>query len=337
MERKGITCAGSMIVDYVKTIDKFPALGELANISDVRPSVGGLVSNCGIDLKKIDPTLPVGAIGCIGDDAAGEYLRREYEAAGIDTAGMKVRPGVPTGFTDVMSLPSGERTFFTAMGANGLFSPADIDLGSLKSRILHIGYILLLDAFDAADADCGTVLARFLAEARRTGMKISADVVSSANGDYPGKVRPVLPYCDYIIFNELECCRTWNLSPEKDGRPDLAAIRTAMELTLQAGVKEKVIVHCKEASFVLDRSGAFTCVPSLAIPAEEIRGSVGAGDAFCAGALYSLYQGWDDEALLEFASAAAACNLFAANAVDGMRSEEGIREIMARYPRRNFN
>ncbi len=336
MDRKGITFAGSMIADIVKTIDQYPSPGELANIASVRPAVGGLVSNTAIDVARIDPDMPVAAIGCVGDDPSGAFLRAQYETYGIDTSGMKTLPGVPTGFTDVMSLPSGERTFFTAAGANALFSPDDIDLPSVRSRLLHIGYILLLDRFDADDPEYGTVMARFLHRAQASGLKTSADVVSSAKGDYPGKVRPVLPYLNYLIVNELECCRTWGLSPEKDGRTDFDAVRRAMELSLMAGVKEKVIVHCKEAGFVLDASGAFTAVPSLAIPPEEIRGSVGAGDAFCAGALYALHKGFPDRELLEFASAAAACNLFADNSVDGMRSEAGIRELMARYPRRNF-
>ena len=93
-------------------------------------------------------------------------------------------------------------------------------------------------------------------------------------------------------------------------------------------------MHCKEACFLLDvRSGAFTEVASLKIPAEEIRGSVGAGDAFCAGCLYGLYHHYPDRKLLEFASAAAACNLFAANSVDGMRPRDEILAMMNTYER----
>ena len=99
------------------------------------------------------------------------------------------------------------------------------------------------------------------------------------------------------------------------------------------GVKEKVIVHCKEAGCCLDASGQWTVVPSLQIPAEEIKGSVGAGDAFCAGCLYGLYHHYTDLEMLEFASAAAACNLFAANSTDGMRSKIEILNIAEKYGR----
>ena len=75
-------------------------------------------------------------------------------------------------------------------------------------------------------------------------------------------------------------------------------------------------------------------VASLRIPKEEIKGSVGAGDAFCAGCLYGIYNGFSDRQTLEFASAAAACNLFAANSVDGMRSKNEILQIAEQYERR---
>ena len=61
---------------------------------------------------------------------------------------------------------------------------------------------------------------------------------------------------------------------------------------------------------------------------------MGAGDAFCAGCLYGIYNGFTDEQLLEFASGAAACNLFAENSVDGMRSKQEILELIKNTPKR---
>ena len=105
---------------------------------------------------------------------------------------------------------------------------------------------------------------------------------------------------------------------------------------MNEGVGEKVIVHCKPAGFCLDKSGLFTCVPSLEIPSSEIKGSVGAGDAFCAASLYGIYNGFTDKEILEFASAAAACNLFSENSVDGMRSAEEITKMLKTYKRKEL-
>ena len=110
-------------------------------------------------------------------------------------------------------------------------------------------------------------------------------------------------------------------------------VEAAMRKTVQAGVKDRVIVHCKECSFIMDAKENLTVVPSLRIPKEEIKGTVGAGDAFCAGSLYGIYNGYEDKQILEFASAAAACNLFADNSVDGMRSKNEIFELAEKYGR----
>lgn len=335
--KTGIAIAGNIIADIVKTIECYPRIGMLANISSVSKAVGGCVSNTGIDLSKIDPSVPISAIGCVGDDDYGRYIISQLRRCNIDTGNVKITDQAPTSFSDVMSMPSGERTFFHARGANALFCPDDVDIPSLSCSILHIGYILLLDKFDEPDPEYGTVMARFLHSVQEAGIRTSIDVVSNDEGDFPSKIIPALKYCDYVIINEVECCATWGLEPRNpDGSLNLANIRRAMEQTMARGVKEKIIVHAKEAGFCLDAGGAFTAVASLRLPQEELKGSVGAGDAFCAGCLHGIYYGHTDKDILEFASAAAACNLFAENAVDGMRSREEVLQVMHKYPRLNL-
>ena len=100
----------------------------------------------------------------------------------------------------------------------------------------------------------------------------------------------------------------------------------------ECGIKDKVIIHCKKAGFCYDvKSGEFTVQPSVNIPKSAIKGSVGAGDAFCAGSLYGIYNNYDDKRILEFAAAAAACNLFAENSVDGMRPKSEIEKLIEEY------
>ena len=333
-ERSGITVAGNIIADIVKRIDCYPKIGMLSNITGVSKAVGGCAPNTAIDLAKIDRSLPVSVIGSVGDDDYGRYIISQLHRYNIDTERISVINDVHSSFSDVMSLPSGERTFFHARGANAHFSPEFIDVSSLHCNILHIGYILLLDKFDAPDSEYGTVMARFLHSVQEKGIKTSVDVVSDSSADYQSIIKPALKYCNYIIFNEIECSNIWGLDPYKNGeKPDIEIIKESMIKTLEAGVSNKVIVHCKQAGFCLDSSGRFTVVPSLKIPKEEIKGSVGAGDAFCAGSLYGIYNGFDDEEILKFASCAAAYNLFSENAVDGMRNKNEILKLEEKYGR----
>ena len=335
LQKKGIAVAGNIVTDIVKSIERYPEAGKLTNITSFSSAVGGCPPNVGIDLARMDPHLSVYAFGRVGNDENGRFILSKLAANGINIDGVVYSKDQPTSFTDVMSVPGGERTFFHVRGANAEFSPEDINVKNLNCDILHIGYVLLLDKFDAPDPKYGTVMAKFLSDVQHEGIRTSLDMVSDSSGNYADKVIPALRYCDYFIVNELEICGIFDLSPRREnGEIDLENVHLAMRKAAECGVLRKVIVHAKEIGFVLDvKTGAIISVNSLKIPKEEIKGSVGAGDAFCAGCLYGLYNNYSDQQLLEFASAAAACSLFAANSVDGMRSAAQIRQMSEKYGR----
>ena len=337
-ERKGITIAGSIVTDIVKTVDCYPQVGMLANVTEISRAVGGCMPNTAIDLAKIDRNLPISVSGKIGDDEHGRFILSELSHYGIDCERIAVSKTKPTSFSDVMSQPSGDRTFFHARGANMEFTPEDIDVSSLNCILLHIGYILLLDYFDMEDPEYGTVMARFLHDVKEMGIKTSIDVVSDTKADYKAKILPALKYTDYAIINEVESSMLSDLSPyTQDGKLNTENIRKTMEFMAECGVTEKVIIHCKEAGFCLDvPTGNFTAVPSLNIPKDMIKGSVGAGDAYCAGCLYGIYNNYEDAKILEFASAAAACNLFAENSTDGMVDKNEIEKLTEKFGRKKL-
>ena len=331
--RRGIAIAGNIVADIVKNIDVYPNVGMLSYVSDITNAVGGCVPNTAIDLARIDRSLSVSAIGKVGSDENGRYIVSELRRSGVNVDGISYSNTSCTSFCDVMSMPSGDRTFFHKKGANAEFSPEDIKISSLNCDIFHIGYILLLDEFDREDEEYGTVMARTLCEVQSRGIKTSIDVVSDSTADYKKKIAPALKYCNYAIMNEIECCSIWVISPRNaDGTLNRDAVKSAMDLTAREGVRDKVVVHSREACFSLDcHSGNFCEIDSFDIPHELIKGRVGAGDAFCAGCLYALYNGYSDRDMLEFATGAASCNLFEANSVDGMRPHNEILKLIDEY------
>lgn len=334
-EKKGIAIAGSIITDVIKNINTYPEKGMLSYLSNISYAVGGCAPNTAINLSKIDRSIPISVFGKIGMDENGRYILSELKKSGINTNGISYSKTEHTSFCDVMSMPSGERTFFHKKGSNAEFSPEDIELNPLNFDLFHIGYILLLDKFDEKDDIYGTIMAKFLSEVQKQGIKTSVDVVSDNNANYAEKIIPTLKYCNYLIINEVECCRIWGLEARhKNGTINKENIKIAMKKSVEAGVKDKVIIHSKEIAFILDAyNRQFAEIPSLKIPKEEIKGSVGAGDAFCAACLYGIYNNYSDTKILEFASAAAACNLFEANSVDGMKSKNEILKIAKKYGR----
>jgi sugar/nucleoside kinase (ribokinase family)/DNA-binding XRE family transcriptional regulator len=334
-DRHGIALAGNILTDRVKLIDFYPEKGMLANVLSVSTAVGGCVPNTAIDLVKIDRQLPVSAYGRVGDDEGGKYVVGEMLKSGIDVSGVITSKTAPTSFSDVMSIAStGERTFFHHRGANAEFSPKDINLSLLNCKMLHVGYILLLDRFDEADEEEGTAMAAFLKRVQAEGIETSIDVVSDSSGRFAQMVIPALRYTDNAFMNEIEGSGVSGI-PVRDAQGKLLIdhIRRTMEIILSKGVRRRVILHCPEAGFCLSHDGTFTCVPSIKLPAGYIKGSVGAGDAFCAGCLYAIYRGFDDRAMLEFASGAACCNLAAEDSVSGMQDKNYIMEFIEKHER----
>ena len=334
-EKHGIAIAGNMLTDTVKLIDTYPDKGMLANVYSVSQAVGGCAPNTAIDLARIDEKLNVSVLGKVGNDEGGRYLINEMRSCGIDVSGVSFSETNGTSFSDVMSIKStGERTFFHYRGANTEFSPEDISIPLLSCKMLHIGYILLLDRFDEADPEYGTVMARFLKETQDAGILTSIDVVSSSEDKYAEKIVPALKYTNNAIMNEIEGSGISRLAPrDGEGRLIVENIKRTMEMIMECGVSDRVIIHCPEAGFCLNKNGEMTVVPSIQLEKGYIKGTVGAGDAFCAGCLYGIYSGMDDKRILEFASGAACCNLSAEDSVSGMKNKEYIWDFISKHKR----
>ena len=329
-DRGGIAIAGNVVTDFVKVIDSYPEKGMLSSITAIERAVGGCVCNTLIDLATMDTALLLQAYGMVGDDESGRFVTAQMQRHGIDIGGIAVSETHATSFSDVMSVAStGERTFFHHRGANAAFSPAQVAVDKLTCHMLHMGYILLLDTFDQPDAQYGTVMARFLHDVQEAGIKTSIDVVSESGKRFAEKVIPALRYTDNAIMNEIEGCGVSGLAPrDAQGKLIVENVIATLEQILACGVRERAIIHCPEAGFCLSREQGLTIVPSLKLPAGYIKGSVGAGDAFGAGCLYGIYNGYSDREILEFASGAAACNLAAADSVSGMKSSREIWEMI---------
>jgi hypothetical protein len=77
LECRGILAGGNWIVDRPKIIDVYPVQDSLANILRETSSNGGGPYNVLIDLARLQVPFPLFALGLVGDDPAGEFIRRD--------------------------------------------------------------------------------------------------------------------------------------------------------------------------------------------------------------------------------------------------------------------
>ena len=148
----------------------------------------------------------------------------------------------------------------------------------------------------------------------------------SENSDRYSIVLPCLPYVDNLIINETEAGKLVGMEPTKENLEEIARKLKAY------GVKERVIIHMPELGICVSESGV-EIVYSYALPKGFIQGTTGAGDAFCAGALYGIHEGKSDREILEFSSAAAVAALSKPDATSGLKSEKEILAAVQGFAR----
>lgn len=331
--RSGLLCGGNWIIDQVKLIDIYPQREQLANIRSQYQGTGGAPYNVLIDLAKLGADFPLSAAGLVGKDSLGDIIFRDCRKHQIDTKFLCTTPQAPTSYTDVMTEEgNGRRTFFHMRGANALWDAANLDFNRTKAAIFHLGYLLLLDSLDLPDSKYGTKAARLLAAAQNAGLKTCVDVVSEDSDRFARIVSPALQHVDYCILNEIEAGNTTGFKVRQaDGRLDTVALRHAAGALLQLGVRDLVVIHFPEGSFGRTRKGDDFWQSSVKLPEKFIAGAAGAGDAFCAGVLLGLHEGWDLQTSLQAGVCAAAASLSDPTCTGGMKPLKACLALGKKY------
>ena len=331
-KRSGILAGGNWIIDHVKTIDTYPGLETLANTKSESNGTGGAPYNVLLDLAKLGVEFPLQGAGLVGKDAAGELILADCAKHKIDTKFLKQTADVPTSYTDVMTVAgTGKRTFFHRRGANALWDAKDLDFTKTKARIFHLGYLLLLDKLDVPNKEGITGAAKLLAAAQAAGMKTCVDTVSEASDRFKAVVTPAFKHCDYAIINEFEAAQVTGFKIRKEGVLDTVSLRHAAGAILQMGVKELIVIHFPEGCFARTRDGKDHWQPSLKVPDKQIAGTAGAGDAFCAGVLLGLHEGWELQKSLLTGVCAAAASLTDPTCTGGMKPLAQVELLKKKY------
>ena len=337
-ERRGIAGGGNWIIDRLYICDRWPHEETLANILTEERGTGGAPYNCLLDIAKFGPDdsgepIPLEGIGLIGDDPNGQFIQADCAAHGIDTSALVVTDQAPTSYTNVMVVQdTGRRTFFHNRGANALFGPEHVPVDRLRARLVHFGYLLLLDRMDEADEEFGTVAARILKAFQDAGIATSIDVVSEDSDRFPQIVKPALKYTDYAILNEFEAGKTTGHDVKPDGKVDLEALRASAKDLLDLGVGRLVCVHMPEGGYVLTADGQEVWQPSLQLPRGYIKGAAGAGDAFCAGMLFGIHEGWEIDKSLRLAVCSAAMSLSEPGCTEACTNLTDTLALAEKYP-----
>jgi sugar/nucleoside kinase (ribokinase family) len=278
-----VLCAGIIVADHVSSpITHLPAAGELVMADSLILTIGGCAANAAVDLVKMGVRSAV--VGRVGGDIFGRIVADMLREHGVDVSALRISPGSDTSQTLIVNVARQDRRFIHTFGANAEFSAADIPLERLQQcRVLYLGGYLLMPNVRHDE------LASVFAAARRAGVRTVLDVVTPGPAEYLSRLEQLLPHVDVFLPNNHEAEL---VTGEKD------PVRQA-ERFQRLGAGTTVITMGAEGAVLVSdevrlRAGVFD------VPFVD---GTGGGDAFDAGYIYGLLNGWDARDCLRVGSA----------------------------------
>ena len=299
-----IVVLGSLNIDLVQRVRRFPQPGETVFGDDLHSYPGGKGANQAVAVARLGQA--VAMIGQVGTDAFAAPLLASLRDAGVATD-LVQESARPTGAATILVAEDGQNSIVVSPGANGTLTPAMV-CSSLER--FSAGSILLCQLespFDAVEAAL-----RF---AKSRGMTTILDP-APAHQD----CLQWLPYIDYLTPNETEAAH-------------LAGLRSPIVTAADAErAASRMRQHGANAVLLkLGGRGCFVSAPDRAalVAAFEVSAvdSTAAGDCFNGAFAVALVEGLPIMDAVQFANAAAALSVTRRGAQSSLPNRNEVDEL----------
>jgi len=274
---------------------------QLALLEEIRFTVAGTAAAPAVDLAKLG--VDVAAVGCIGDDTIGGFLRTTMAGYGVDVAHLRVDAQRQTSASLLTVRADGSRPALHVIGANAGLTEDDVpwDLVA-QAQVFHLGGAFILPGID------GAPMARVLRRVKELGVTTTVDFLMSPRPDAAELIAPSLPFVDYLLPNVEEA--GWLAGTE-----DRAEVVRWLH---GHGVGCTVLTLGGDGVSLARNGSAEVVLPAYAV---DVVDTTGCGDAFTAGFVSGLLAGMDEEAAAE---RGLACGSLVAT---GLGSDAGIVDL----------
>ena len=269
---------GIHIVDILgRPVISIPPGQNVALLDEIRITVAGTAAGTSVDLAKLGAK--VVAMGAVGTDELGNFLVNTMQNYGIDTTNLVRKAGVQSSATMLPIRPNGERPALHVPGANGEMTLADVNWEVIKAaQYLHMGGTSLMPKFD------GQPTMELLKFAHQHGVVTSFDLVAVERPDLLDLIEPCLPYIDYFMPSLDEAQMMMRLAGHSyQSRQDV------IDFFLDRGAKHTVLKMGAQGSSIAAKAFGEIRLPAFKVAVVD---TTGCGDAYCAGFIYGLSQGW---------------------------------------------
>jgi ribokinase len=280
--RSEIVLIGSYLVALVMDVDRIPLRGETLLGRHFREAYGGKGSDMAVQAARLNT--PVRFVGSVGDDDFGQAFVKLMRDEGVNVDLLQQRRELPTGAGFIIKSSDGANIITVDIGANQLFSPADVDRALPYIQPPSVVLIQLEIPLETA-----------LHAARRGGEQGCTVILNPAPAyDLRGQD---LSAVDLLTPNETEARVCLGLAPA-DPTDDVEIARRLLAL----GCRTVVMTLGERGSVIVTRDNVMH-VPAFSYP--SIVDSNGAGDSFNAALASGLLEGMPLPAAARFANAVA--------------------------------
>lgn len=277
MKSPKVICLGVHLLDVLVRPSRQanPAAGWQL-LDDLRITAAGTAAGPAVDLAKLGAK-PV-SMGVIGDDFEGNVVVDLMAEHGCDVSRLIRAEGAPTHVSLLFIGPDGERdpVMIRPSGARPL-TLDDIDFDAVaEADVLHVGGADQLGDF------VGAPLLELIRHARANDVLVTVDVLAMCDAEMRDRLAPALREARFFFPNEGQLA---GMTGTEDPAEGAARLR-------ELGVETVVGTLGGEGSLIVGPEG------EARVPAFEIDlvDTTGCGDAYVAGFIVAIANGWDAEA-----------------------------------------
>ncbi len=266
-----IAVIGDIMVDVVVEVDKYPREGGEAICEKTSIRLGGSACNTAVLLTKLYPDTFL--FSQVGDDYYGMIASSKIEKSGLKTEHI-LRKKMNMGYMMIVLSESGQRTMFSSRIREPIPASTEYYENNLTNcDLIHIsGYLL-------QENNQWNVVKHVVDFAMKNEIMISVDPGTSTVKHFKNRLLKLLEHTDIFLPNEYEIAL---LTGECDTELALESVSSFTEAS--------VIVKCGSDGCKYRQDNEIISVKALC--SEEIKSTVGAGDAFNAGFLNSFIRGY---------------------------------------------
>lgn len=257
MEKIDVIVIGTINIDLVSYVSRFPMIGETFSSNEFRQVPGGKAANQAVAIQRLGKQ--VSLIGKIGDDLYADLLKKKFMEEGIHIDYIYTSLEIPTGNSMILVDDKGQNIIVTNQNANKYLTNHEVNASIDNYKYAKAALLQLEMSLDVAHS----IILKL--KERNIPIFLNLAPVVAMKPD----IRKLV---DFLLINEVEAGQLTGQIIH-----DLNDAKLAVQQLLDED-QVNVVLTIGELGAVVGNKEGISHVPS---PKVQPIDTTGAGDCFC--------------------------------------------------------